>query len=69
MANINHWEFYQDSSKQWRYKFIAKNNLILFSSEAYHNLSDAEHAVDVLEEAIGQINRMNKQLERHYDRI
>ena len=37
------WEFYQDPSRQWRWRRIAPNGRIVGqSSEGYHHRSDCE---------------------------
>jgi len=43
-------EFYRDASRQWRWRLRASNGRILAdSSEGYHRLTSAKHAVKRIE--------------------
>lgn len=43
---ISYFYIYKDTSKQWRWRFVATNGkTIAVSSESYHNLFDCEHSI------------------------
>ncbi|MGI2176002.1 YegP family protein [Shewanella frigidimarina] len=49
MSSVSYFYIYKDVSKQWRWKFVAKNGkTISVSSESYHNLLDCEHSVSLM---------------------
>jgi uncharacterized protein YegP (UPF0339 family) len=49
MAEVSYYYIYKDTAGQWRWRFTAKNGkIIASSSESYHNLSDCEHAAQLI---------------------
>jgi len=44
---------YQDQNGFWRWRFIAGNNEIVASGEAYHNRNDCLHAIGLLRASSG----------------
>lgn len=49
--SVSYFYIYKDISKQWRWRFTAKNGkIIAISSESYHNLLDCEHSVKLMQQ-------------------
>ncbi|MBD9675588.1 DUF1508 domain-containing protein [Pseudomonas sp. PDM18] len=47
---VAHFHVYKDIRHEWRWRFVAKNSkIIAMSSESYHNLTDCEHSIALLQ--------------------
>jgi len=49
--SVPYFYVYQDADEQWRWRYTAANTkIIAVSSEAYHNLGDCEHAIELIKQ-------------------
>lgn len=49
MAHSGYYQMYRDTQNQWRWRYVASNNLtIAVSSESYWNKADCRAAIEIM---------------------